>query len=121
MAGKCDQPDRRGDTRQREQQRNADRDECAEHEQEHDDRDRDRPLAGQLQLVREHLVERLSGRDRAGLADVEARVPIGDRGRRILEAADSLFGGVGGAPHVPLDVCGPAVLRDLVAVARVER
>src|SRR6516162_3767306 len=49
-ASRCDH------TRERQQQRDADGDERAEDEQEHDDRDRDGALAGQLQLVCEHLV-----------------------------------------------------------------
>ena len=50
QASRCDH------TRERQQQRDADGDERAEDEQEHDDRDRDGALAGQLQLVCEHLV-----------------------------------------------------------------
>ena len=60
--------------REREQQRHAGGDDGAEDEQQDDQGERDRPLAGLRELLVEHLVERLAGADRAGLADVEVRV-----------------------------------------------
>jgi hypothetical protein len=84
-ASRCDH------TRERQQQRDADGDERAEDGQEHDDRDRDGALAGRLQLVCEHLVECLAGADRAGLADVEPRVPVADLGDRGLDPSIFFF------------------------------
>jgi hypothetical protein len=52
--------DRGENARQGEQDRDADRDQAPEHEQQHGDRDRDRALAGQLELISEHLSSPLS-------------------------------------------------------------
>ena len=74
VARQRDEADRADDGGEREQQRHACGDERAEDEQEDEQRQRDRPLAGLRELLVEHLVERLAGADRAGLADVEVRV-----------------------------------------------
>ncbi len=121
MAGQGDESDRCRHARQRQQQRHADGDECAEHEQEHEDRDRDRTLAGLLQLVGEHLGECLARTDRAGFAHVEAGVAVADFGDGRLDCVDLRFRGVVLAFHVPGHDDRAPVLRDLIAVLRIER
>jgi hypothetical protein len=118
VARQRDEPDRREHAREREQQRDADGDQRAEHEQQHDDRDRDRTLAGQLQLVGEHLVEGLTGADRTGFADVEARMRCRDLRNRGLDRVDLLRRIVVLALHVERDHRCAAVIRHLIAVTR---
>ncbi len=66
----------------------------------------------------EHLVERLARADRAGLADVEARVGRRDLGGRGRDRVDVLRRDLRVALHVPLDEHRVAVGRDLIRAAR---
>jgi hypothetical protein len=70
MAREPNQADRRQHAREREQDWDSHRDQAPEHDQQDCDRDRNRSLTGQLELVCEHLVERLLRTD-AGVADVK--------------------------------------------------
>ena len=123
MARERHDPDRCEHARQRQENRDSDRDQAAQHEQQDNDRDRDRPLTGQLELVQEHLVERLVGAY-SRVAHVEPRMSLRDLLRRRRHRVDVLLGLVGVAPHFPLDDRRVPVVADqgLVAapVGRVE-
>ena len=85
-------------------------------------RDRDRPLAGELELVAEHLVERLAGARRAGLADEEVRMTRGCDGDAVASIGSIFFCAWSVVPFMShVTMRGAAVLGDLVAVAVVER
>jgi hypothetical protein len=121
LAGQRHEPDRREHRGEREQQRHACGDDRAEHEQQHDDRDRDRPLTGRLQLVGEHLVDRLARARCACLADEEARMARGADGDAGLDRVDLRLRLICRALHVPRDDDRAAVLRDLVLVTGGQR
>ena len=74
VAGQRDQPERREDGGQREQQRDACRHERAEGEHEDDQRDRDREQAGLPEVVAERRLDCLDRACVAELADEEARM-----------------------------------------------
>jgi len=61
-----------------------------------------------------------AGADRAGLADIESRVPVADLDDRGLDPVDLLLRDVGLALHVPGHDGRAPVLRDLITVFRVE-
>ena len=121
VARQRDETERPEHGREREQQRHACGDDRAEDEQQDQEGQRDRPLPRLRELRVEHVVQRLAGADRTGLADVEVGVGLRHGGGRLRERVDALGGEVVVALHVPLDDRRAAVRRDLVGAARVVR
>ena len=117
MARDRDDADRGQNAGQREQNRDADRDERPQHDQKHGDRDRNGALSGELQLIDEQLVERLVRAD-AGVAHVESGMPLGDGLRPGRDRVDRLFGLIGVAAHLPLHRRGAPVVADLTTARR---